>query len=128
MTALTQQQLDGLSLEQQKEVVARGIVECPECHSRVAWLGDQGACVHLFGKCLTCLLFIDYMSVEGTELEDEADAKVAQVQALREERERWCGRRVFPCPSHRSLEKCPLCGDEGWILGYPPGAAPADKG
>ena len=125
MTTLTQVELDALSPQAQREVVSRGVVECPECRESHAWLGDQGACIALHGKCLTCLLFNDYPRL-GTDPEEEreADAKVAEVQALREQRERWAGRRVFPCPSH-VVPHCPLCHDAGWILGYPPGRAPA---
>lgn len=99
-------------------------VTCPCCGAKTAWLGDQGASIELFGRCLTCLLLRDHPEPWSPELEAELDAKVAQVQAVRESRERMTGRRVFPCVQHNDFA-CAYCGGRGWLVGYPPGDFPA---
>lgn len=107
--------------------LAAGSIECPQCHTLFAWLGDHGASIELFHRCLKCELDQYPTPFESPEQEREADGKVEWVMALREERERHTGRRVFPCITCASLPEstgCKMCGGRGWILGYPPGYLP----
>jgi len=94
-------------------------IVCPECKRSWAWLGDQGQSIVVHGRCLVCLLITE------SHPEPEADAMVLAVMESREFYEGVCGRRVFPCiVQHQPGAACPRCRNRGWVLGYPPGAAP----
>ena len=110
-------------MTQTLEYLSAGSVACPSCGFLAAWLGDHGASIEVHGKCLACLLAEYPDPFTSPEMEAEADAKVAAVIALREDRERRTGRRVFPCVQHME-PSCKFCGGRGWILGYPPGVLP----
>lgn len=98
-------------------------VSCPQCGYPCAWLGEQGACVDLYGACLTCLLFPEEGQPQRTE--EELDTIVEAATYLREARERLTGRRIFPCVNHAEEgATCRHCSGRGWIVGYPPGALP----
>jgi len=95
-------------------------LQCPECLYPWPWLSDQGQCIQLHDKCLSCLLAEERP-------EEEADELVRLVIEARENIERQHGRRVFPCP-FGPHPGCKRCGDRGWILGYPPGYVPPVNG
>jgi hypothetical protein len=96
------------------------VVQCPRCKQMWAWLGDQGACIAMHQMCLSCALLADPLPGEAQRTEEEQDALVAGVIALRESREQRMGRRIFPCV-FGPHPGCKRCGDRGWIVGYPPG-------
>jgi hypothetical protein len=95
-------------------------VLCPKCGTLYAWLGDHGACIALFGRCLVCHLKGHLQTTISPPEELRLDREVAAVIEQREARENATGRRVFPCVRHTG-EGCVHCSGRGWIVGYPPG-------